>query len=124
MCETESKNEIVTEEKGVAETKDYFTPQKNKASKELAELFGQSENQLKKEFGIYKAKKIYKKLSYFVDAKAKLREEVIKELQNAKKRELYSVLVYPTQVSLAKLILKGTETKVRAVINFPSGEEF
>lgn len=112
MGELENTIEINTEDK------------KNNDTKDLASLFGQSENQLKKEFGCFKAKKIYKKLSYFVDSKAKLREELIKEFQNAKKWEFHSVAVYPTQVALAKLVLKGTATKVRALINFPSGEEF
>lgn len=119
MSEVENKDEIINNDNDKSLALD--SAQK---TKDLASLFGQSENQLKKEFGCFKAKKIYKKLSYFVDTKALLREELIKNFQNAKKWEFSSVSVYPTQVALAKLVLRGTSTKVRALINFPSGEEF
>ena len=43
--------------------KEYFLHEEGRSCmKDLADLFGQSEGEMSKEFGVFKAKKLYKKL--------------------------------------------------------------
>lgn len=102
--------------------KDFFIKENGATIKELASLFGQSEYELKKEFGSYKAKKISNKLTYFIEAGA-LKEHVYKQVQTADKLGFYGVTLYPTMVSLAKSVLKSSSVKIRALISYPFGEE-
>ncbi len=104
--------------------KDFFVKENGATVKELASLFGQSEYELKKEFGSYKAKKLCNRLSYFIDSQTLLKESVYKEIQTADKCGFYGVTVYPTAVPIAKNALKSGGVKIRALIGFPLGEEF
>ena len=127
------KNENAVEEikfeepKGVCEkstslVKDYFTEDGSGKIKELANLFGQSESELKKEFGVFKAKKVYKKLNYFIDTKRLLNADIIDSLNVATKYGFYGVTVYPTALPLAVGLLSGGSVKVRTIIDYPCGE--
>ncbi len=102
--------------------KDYFTEDGSQKIKELADLFGQSECELKKEFGSFKAKKVYKKLNYFIDNRFKLNGDIINLIKTAEKYGFYGVTVYPTALPLAVALLVGSSVKVRALIDYPSGE--
>ncbi|MBR6736988.1 MAG: hypothetical protein IKL82_01315 [Clostridia bacterium] len=90
--------------------------------KELGALFGQSESELKKEFGSYKAQKIYRRLNLIIDNRDKLLGEVKSQLKEALKYGFNAVTVFPSVIELAKSVLKGA-VKVRALINYPYGEE-
>lgn len=103
--------------------KDFFKDEKEQNVKELAELFGQSETELKKEFGSFKAKKIYKKLNYFIDNGCKLKKELISCLETAVKNEFYGVTIFKTALPIAKSVLSKTNVKIRVLINYPLGEE-
>lgn len=126
------KNENSVEEVKISEeplnasepslVKDYFTEDESGKIKELANLFGQSEGELKKEFGVFKAKKVYKKLNYFIDNRFRLVGDVIDMLNTATKYEFYGVTVYPTALPLAVSLLSGGNVKIRALIDYPSGE--
>ena len=101
--------------------KDYFAPESDLATKELASLFGQSEFELQKEFGTYKAKKIYKRLNLFIDDNFLHKDAVVSKLRLAKKYGFYGVTVYPLLIPIAKSMLKGSGVKVRALVGFPHG---
>lgn len=101
--------------------KDYFAPESDLATKELASLFGQSEFELQKEFGTYKAKKIYKRLNLFIDDNYLHKDAVIGKLRLAVKYGFYGVTVYPLLIPIAKSVLKGSGVKVRALVGFPHG---
>ena len=92
------------------------------SERELGALFGQSETELKKEFGSYKAQKIYRKLNYFIDSRSKLLGEVKSALKEALKYGYRSVTVFPSVIALSKSVLNGA-IKVRALINYPYGED-
>ena len=102
--------------------KDYFTEDTSGKIKELADLFGQSEAELKKEFGVFKAKKVYKKLNYFIDGRFRLNGDIIDMLNTATKYGFYGVTVYPSTLPLAVSLLSGGSVKVRALVDYPSGE--
>ena len=101
--------------------KDYFAPESDLATKELASLFGQSEFELQKEFGTYKAKKIYKRLNLFIDDNFLHKDAVVSKLRLAEKYGFYGVTVYPLLIPIAKSMLKGSGVKVRALVGFPHG---
>ena len=94
----------------------------NSGERELSALFGQSESELKKEFGTYKAQKIYRRLNSFIDSRDKLLGEVKTALKEALKYGFNSVTVFSNVLSIAKSVVKGA-VKVRALINYPFGEE-
>ena len=101
--------------------KDYFAPESDLATKEMASLFGQSEFELQKEFGTYKAKKIYKRLNLFIDDNFLHKDAVVSKLRLAEKYGFYGVTVYPLLIPIAKSMLKGSGVKVRALVGFPHG---
>ena len=70
--------EIKIEQSGESSlVKDYFKDDQSGKIKKLADLFGQSELELKKEFASFKAKKVYKKLNYFIDGRFRLNADVL-----------------------------------------------
>lgn len=103
--------------------KDFFVKETSTATKELANLFGQSEFELQKEFGSYKAKKIHTKLGMFLDARALTRDEIFASLKILSKYGFYGVAVSPFCLPLVKHALKGSKVKVRALIGYPYGLE-
>ena len=104
--------------------KDYFLKDdKNSCIKELADLFGQSEGEMSKEFGVFKAKKLYKKLNYLVLDNSLFYEEVLKRLTIAVKYGFKSVTVLPSILTKTKSVLAGKGVEVRVLIDYPLGEE-
>ncbi len=116
------REEIVDKKREPSFIKNFFTEEKVENIKELAELFGQSETEIKKEFGAFKAKKIYKKLNYLIDNRFRLKKDVVSLLETAVKYDFYGVSVYPSALKLAKNVLKGSDVKLRVLLNFPLGE--
>ncbi len=103
--------------------KDFFVKDGANSAKELATLFGQSEVEFQKEFGSYKAKKIYKKLGMILDATTLVREEVVAKLKILPVYGFYGVSVQPFILPLVKHALKGSGVTVRALIAYPYGAE-
>ncbi len=117
------KEETAIKENEPSLIKDFFTEEKKESIKDLAELFGQSETELKKEFGTYKAKKVYKKLNYLIDNRIRLKKDLITALETAVKYGFYGVSVYPSALQLSKSALAGSNVKIRVLINYPLGED-
>ena len=113
--------EIPTKTEDTSLVKDFFVKDNGSSKKELASLFGQSEYELQKEFGSYKAKKIYKRLNMFIDGNSALKEEIISKLDLASKYAFYGVTVFPLHLPLAKNRLKNSGVKVRVLIGYPYG---
>ena len=104
--------------------KEYFLKEENPSCmKELADLFGQSEGEMSKEFGVFKAKKLYKKLNYLIVDNTLFYEEFVKRLNEAVKYGFKGVTVLPNAVKKAKQFLLGKGVEVRTVIDYPLGEE-
>ena len=101
--------------------KDYFVKDGSASKTDLASLFGQSEMELQKEFGSYKAKKIYKRLNVFIDGSTLLKDEIVSKLKLATKYGFYGASVFLRHVALAKSYLKGSGVKVRALVGYPFG---
>ena len=101
--------------------KDFFVKENVNSTKELASLFGQSEVELQKEFGSYKAKKIYRKLGLFLDVTSLVQEEVIAKLKLLPKYGFYGVTAQPLVVPFIKSALNGSGVVVRALISYPYG---
>lgn len=110
---------VKTEETSLV--KDFFVKENGTSKKDLASLFGQSEFELQKEFGSYKAKKIYKRLNMFIDGNNSLKDEIVAKLDLSTKYAFYGVTVFPAHVPLAKNRLKNSGVKVRALVGYPFG---
>ncbi len=127
--EVESEKEIdkndmpISEEENSNTLKDYFYKETGLTIKDLALLFGQTEEEISKEFSTYKAKKLYSKMDYIIDKPYILQEEFKNECLLAVKYGFKSVTVLPTYVSLAKSFLIDNGVQVRALIAYPFGEE-
>lgn len=121
--ETQAENTIEPIENQENLVKEYFYKGEQTSIKNLATLFGQSEIELIKEFGAFKAKKTYKKFNYFIDTTSIYKDEMIEKIKTAKKQQFNAVCVFPPIISLAKSLLVGSAVKVRALINYPYGEE-
>ncbi len=104
--------------------KEYFLQEEGKSCiKDLADLFGQSEGEMSKEFGVFKAKKLYKKLNYLIVDNTLFYEEILKRCNMAVKYGFKGVTVLPSMVKKTKLCLNGKGVEVRAIIDYPLGEE-
>ncbi len=128
LAEQENINEeLITEEvlnNDKQIIKDYFLKDTQQTGiKELANLFGQSEGEMSKEFGSFKAKKLYKKLDYLIIENTLFFEEFIKKCALALKYGFKGVTVLPSFVSKAKSSLVDKNLEVRALIDYPLGED-
>ena len=104
--------------------KDYFMREEGRSCmKELADLFGQSEGEMSKEFGVFKAKKLYKKLNYLIIDNTLFYEEILKRCNLAVKYGFKGVTVLPSMVQKVKTALMGKGVEVRSIIDYPLGEE-
>lgn len=104
--------------------KEYFLKDDNQSCmKDLADLFGQSQGEMSKEFGVFKAKKLYKKLNYLVIDNTLFYEEFLKKCNLAVKHAFKSVTVLPSMVKKARQTLKNKGVEVRSIIDYPLGEE-
>lgn len=103
--------------------KEFFIKETGITLKEMAVLFGQSEEEISKEFGAYKAQKLFQKMDYVIDDASLSNEDFKNKLISASKFGFKSVSVLPSYVGLAKSALKGKKIIVRALISYPFGED-
>ena len=119
ICETE-----LQEAEDSKVLKDYFLHEDGRSCmKELADLFGQSEGEMSKEFGVFKAQKLYKKLNYLIVDNTLFFEEILNRCNLAVKYGFKGVTVLPSTVKKAKFALARKGVEVRAIIDYPLGEE-
>ena len=119
----ENESELKSESYEDTVIKDYFLKETGLTSKEMAILFGQSEEEISKEFGVYKAKKLYQKMDYLIIDSGLTQTEFSKKCQISEKHGFKSVTVLPTFVGLAKDLLGIKNISVRALISYPFGED-
>lgn len=90
--------------------------------KKTVSIFGQSEEEIEKEFKNYKAQKVFNKLSYLILDTSLCKTALKKECETAVKYSFNSITVLPNIVSVAKsYVNKGVN--VNAIISFPYGED-
>lgn len=87
--------------------------------KTAVSVFGQSEEEIEREFKNFKAQKLFGKLDYLL-LSATCIENFIKECETALKYNFNAVTVLPNYVKRAKLV---TGVKVNALISYPYGED-
>ncbi|MBQ7642311.1 MAG: hypothetical protein IJS67_00260 [Clostridia bacterium] len=87
-----------------------------------ASLFGQSEEDIKREFRGFKAQKLYKRTEYDL-IQVTSDKELDEGIDKAKEWGFAAVTVLPQYVVRAKNRLKGTGIEVYAAVNYPFGEE-
>ena len=92
--------------------------------KNAVNVFGQSQEEIEKEFKNYKAKKVFSKMDYLILDTSICKSAFKKECETAIKNEFKSVTVLPNMVRLAKDYLKGSVVKVNALIGYPYGEDY
>ena len=124
--EIEVKNEIV-EEKSIdtEETviKDFFIKETGITLKEMAILFGQTEEEISKEYGSFKAKKVYAKLDYILEKPNISYEDFKNKCQSISSYGFKSITVLPNFIGLSKDLLAPKKVQVKALISYPHGEE-
>lgn len=101
--------------------KRYFTAPREKI-REMAEIFGEPEENLMEEYKVFKAKKLFKKLDYFITDLPFSDENFKARCLLADKYSMFGVTVFPTAVAAAKGALAG-KISVRAIISYPYGED-
>lgn len=101
--------------------KRYFTAPKEKI-KEIADVFGEPEETIMEEYKVFKAKKLFKKLDYFITDLPFSDENFKSRCLLADKYSMFGVTVLPTAVASAKSALAG-KIAVRAIISYPYGED-
>lgn len=85
-------------------------------------IFGQSEDEMRREFKAFKAAKLFKKFD--CDLTDVFSPELLdQKLTEAKNFGFGAVVVTPQKIKIAKMKLKGTGVEVVAAVCFPLGEE-
>ena len=90
--------------------------------KKTVSIFGQSEDEIEKEFKNYKAQKVFNKLSYLILDNSLCKTAFKNECETAVKYSFKSVTVLPNFVWLAKNTV-GNLVKVNAIISYPYAED-
>ncbi len=103
--------------------KEFFVKETGVTLKELAVLFGQTEAEISKEYGAFKAQKMYGKMDYLIDEGVISFDEFKSKCALAVKYGFKSVTVLPNFVALAKGILNGKGVLVKCLISYPFGED-
>ncbi|MBR5438641.1 MAG: hypothetical protein IKV61_00270 [Clostridia bacterium] len=104
--------------------KEYFTPNPSPQElKEMAVIFGQTEGEIKREFGSYKAKKLYLKMDYLLSNNCLNKKELDAKIKLALRYGFKSVTVMPNMVGFVKSSTVNTELELRALISYPFGED-
>lgn len=85
-------------------------------------IFGQSEDEMRREFKAFKAAKLFKKFDCDL-TEAFSPEAFDKKLTEAKNYGFGAVVVTPQKIKIAKAKLKSTGIEVVAAVCFPAGEE-
>ena len=85
-------------------------------------IFGQSEDEMRREFKAFKAAKLFKKFD--CDLTGIFSPELLdQKLTEAKNFGFGAVVVTPQKIKIAKMKLKGSGVEVVAAVCFPFGEE-
>ena len=103
--------------------KDFFIKETGISIQEMAILFGQTEEEISKEYGAFKAQKLYKKMDYLIDESVFSYEDFKGKCLLSEKYGFKSITTLPTYIGLAKDLLKGKNVKVRCLISYPHGED-
>lgn len=103
--------------------KDFFIKETGISIQEMAILFGQTEEEISKEYGEFKAQKLYKKMDYLIDESVFSYEDFKGKCLLSVKYGFKSITTHPTYIGLAKDLLKGKNVKVRCLISYPHGED-
>ena len=128
-CENIEDEEVLTKETceyiDTEDTvvKDFFIKETGATIKEMAVLFGQTEEEISKEYGSYKAKKLYAKLDYILPSYNFSYEDFKLKCSQIADYGFKSITVLPNYIGLAKDLLKGKNVLVRALISYPYGED-
>lgn len=101
--------------------KEYFSAPKEKIKK-VADIFGETEEDILKEYKAFKAQKLFKKLDFFITDLPFSDENFKNRCLIADEYSMFGVTVFPTAVALAKSVLNG-KAAVRAIISYPYGED-
>lgn len=104
--------------------KDFFIKETGITLKEMAVLFGQTEEEISKEYGAFKAKKLYAKLDYILTSDNYSYEDFKAKCSIIADYGFKSITVLPTYIGISKDFLKGKKVLVRAFISYPHGEDF
>ncbi|MBO5889026.1 MAG: hypothetical protein J6Q58_02675, partial [Clostridia bacterium] len=104
--------------------KDFFIKETGVTIQEMAILFGQTEEEISKEYGAFKAQKLYSKMDYLIDESIFSYDEFKSKCLLAEKYGFKSITTLPTAVALSKDLLKNKGVKVRCLISYPHGEDF
>ncbi len=92
-------------------------------AEQTSKIFGETEEQITKEFKSFKMAKLFKKLDYAIIDNKLLYDDFIKKCNLAIENNLYSVTVLPNFVPLALKCASNSQVKVNALISYPYGED-
>ena len=95
-----------------------------KEIKDISLVFGESEQELSKEFGYFKANKLFLKMDYLIDDLALSYEDFTCKCLLADRYNFNSISVYPALISKAFSTLKLKKVKLRGLIDYPYGNNF
>ncbi len=105
--------------------KEYFVNQPLSLElKEISSIFKESEQELSKEFGYFKANKLFSKMDYSLIDLNMNGEEFKQKCLLCERYNFKSLTIYPTFIERAKGVVKGKNVKVRAIISYPFGEDY
>lgn len=105
--------------------KEYFVSQPLSLElKEISSIFKESEQEISKEYGYFKANKLFSKMDYLLIDLNMNGEEFRQKCLLCERYNFKSLTVYPTFIDKAKWVMKGKNAKVRAVISYPFGEDY
>lgn len=104
--------------------KEYFTPNPSPQEiKEMAGIFGQTESEIKREFGSFKAKKLYLKMDLLLSNNSLSKKELGEKIKLALRYGFKSVTVMPNMVSYVKNAVFESGLELRTLISYPFGED-
>ncbi len=104
--------------------KEYFTPNPSPQEiKEMAGIFGQTESEIKREFGSFKAKKLYLKMDFLLSNNSLNKKELGDKIKLALRYGFKSVTVMPNMVSYVKNAVFQAGLELRTLISYPFGED-
>lgn len=120
MMEIAIEKEEKTEEEK-AETEAIVKTSENSEILKTALVFGQSEDELRREFKEYKALKLFRKI--YCDLTRVKSESFEDKLDEVVSLGFGGVIVFPTQARKAKEKIGKADVKVVAAVCYPFGEE-
>jgi deoxyribose-phosphate aldolase len=123
-AETETEKETISEVKVQPLSEMNLEDNSSERSNGLRSATGETEEDLKKEFELFKIQKILHRIDHTLLKQNITHEDLKKLCQDATHYGFYSVCVQPIHVNFVKRQLgEGSKIKVCAVISFPFGED-